>query len=68
VQFFSEIETDFNLNVYGTAGKLIKSQEGITSLGNNEILFDVTNFKPGIYVLTLRTSEIMYQPIKLIVN
>lgn len=68
LQFFSEAETDFKLTVYNTTGKLIKSQEGITSLGNNKVLFDVTNFRPGIYLLNLSTTEINYKPIKLIIN
>ncbi|MEM7038524.1 MAG: T9SS type A sorting domain-containing protein [Bacteroidota bacterium] len=57
VRFYSPVHTDFNIHIANLAGKQVYARELQDVVGDTYLEFDVQDFAPGIYFLTLTSEE-----------
>ncbi|HVA97690.1 MAG TPA: T9SS type A sorting domain-containing protein [Bacteroidia bacterium] len=67
VNFVSPIIGTAMLKIYDYTGRLIKTQQIATNVGNNTVPLDISNFNNGVYFITVNNSLQKYSA-KLVVN
>ena len=68
IRFYSEIETETKIQVYNTAGFLVKKVTIETFIGNNEIEIFKKELSSGLYFIKISNNYRNYEPKKLLIN
>ncbi len=61
IEFVADNEEIFILNIFGTDGRLVYSENDVCETGNNKKQINIANFANGSYWVELRTSNNTYR-------
>jgi len=57
IEFTSDANSEFNINLIDMAGRIVRTQSGVSSEGLNQLKFDVADLTSGVYMIVLNNGS-----------